>query len=217
MARVLEAIASTITLDRDGIAQSQSPGAAGNLTLNGAGTDWTASTGALATPRPVAIYGAADETGKTFTVTGTDRAGTTITETITGPGLGLTVSTNKLFKTVASVAISAASAGAVEVGWTAVSYSRWIFASNSHSDHTLMLRYIVRGTANYDVQATSMAMNRDSHYAGGDYPDDITTLQSGKTASQDDPLVVPHQAYRLKVNSQNADVVLRLSKSVTGA
>jgi hypothetical protein len=79
-----------------------------------------------------------------------------------------------------------------------------------------MLRYFLLGTATYDVQATSMAMNRDPNYAGGDYPDDISTIRSAQIANLDDPLVAPYVAFRLKVTAQNAAVKMRLYKSITG-
>jgi VCBS repeat-containing protein len=211
--RVLEATATPITLDRDGIAAAQTPGGAGNLTLNGVGTDF--ASGILATPRPVAIYSGGSIAARVFTVTGTDRAGKPITDTVTGIN-NSTVSTNKLFKTVSSVAVDAGTGVDVEVGYTAVSYSRWVFAGSDQDHYSLMLRYFLDGTATYDVQATSMAMNRDPNYGGGDYPDDISTTQSGKTANLDDPLVVPYVAFRLKVTAQNARVRLRLYKSRTG-
>jgi hypothetical protein len=215
MSRVLQAIAAPITIDRDGISLAQTVGAPADLLLNGVGVSGGIAT--LNPLRPVAIFAVSDESAKTFTVYGTDRSDIAITEVITGPTAGATVTGNKLFKTVTRIAVSAALTGNVEAGWTVVSYSRWIFAANSWGHYSLMLRYILAGTATFDVQATSMEMNnKRSGYAGGDLPDDVISLRSALVAGQDDPLVVPHIAYRLKVTAQNANVTLRLHKSLTG-
>lgn len=106
------------------IAQSQSPGAAGNLTLNGSlvtggvayiGPSYQATGYPM---RRVYITSAGDDSGVTFTVTGTG-AGPTgfygVSETVTGADTS-TVSTTKTFYTVTSIAISGASAAAVTVG-----------------------------------------------------------------------------------------------------
>jgi len=106
---LIEAAAS----DRDGVCQSQTPGGAGDLTINGA----LASGGSVTfdQPRVVTIYGTGNEEGKTFTIVGTDEAGTAQTETLAGPN-NSTVATNNYFATVTQVSVDAATAAAVEVG-----------------------------------------------------------------------------------------------------
>ena len=104
-------------LDRNGISVAQTMGAAGNLTITG-----VLATGGVATldvPRRVGIYAAGDESGKTFTVYGTSRNGSTISEAITGPN-ATTVNGTKNYKTVTRVAVDAATAGDVEVGTCAL-------------------------------------------------------------------------------------------------
>lgn len=96
-------------LDRNGIAEAQTPAAAGALTLNGAlGVSFPDGT-------RVSVYGAADESGKSFTVTGTDFFGNKISETITGPN-ATTVFGATVFYAITSVEASAATTGDVEVG-----------------------------------------------------------------------------------------------------
>lgn len=113
--------------DDNGICQSQSPGAAGNLTINGA-----LASGGVATmdvARRVGITSAGDDSTATFTVTGTDRYGRAQTETVTGTN-GSVASTEHDFLTVAVVHISKASAAAVIVGTTSVgSTDAWIVDS----------------------------------------------------------------------------------------
>lgn len=111
----------------NGIAQSQSPGGAGNLTLNGSlvsGGVATLDSGGAA--RRVLITSAADDSSKTFTVYGTDRYGRTQSEAVTG-GNTTGVYTNRDFLTVTRIAVSAATAGAVTAGTNGVgSTAPWI-------------------------------------------------------------------------------------------
>ena len=61
---------------------------AGNLTINGALADGGSVT--FDQPRNVIITSAGDDSGDTFTVTGTDETGTAQTEDITGADTGVT-------------------------------------------------------------------------------------------------------------------------------
>lgn len=98
--------------DRDGIGASQTPTSAAAMTLDGArGTDFRAQGGVH-----VLLYGAADDTGRTFTVVGTDVNNYPITEAITGPDATLIVLSAARFYTVVSVTPDAATAGAIEIG-----------------------------------------------------------------------------------------------------
>src|SRR5262249_12609158 len=95
----------------NGICQSQTPGAAGALTLNGSlvsgGVATLAGTGVV---RQVLLPTTADETSKTFTITGTNDCGNTITEQLTGVN-NTTAGSAKYYQTVTSITISAAAAG----------------------------------------------------------------------------------------------------------
>lgn len=101
------------TADADGIATSQSPSGAGDLTLDG--TYASSGTATLDVPRAVSITSDADDSGNTFTVTGTDQYGYDLSEEITGPNTTTTQGA-KAFKTVTNVAIDGAAAGNVEAG-----------------------------------------------------------------------------------------------------
>lgn len=102
------------------ICQSQSPGGAVALTLNG-----TTVAGGVAympsQPVPCNIYitSAANDSARTFTVVGTVYAGNgiglAVTEVITGADTS-TVSSVKKYNTITSITISGASAGALTVG-----------------------------------------------------------------------------------------------------
>ena len=59
---------------------------------------------------------ASDESGKTFTVTGTDMSGNALIEVITGPEANKTVTGRRIFKTIHTVVNSAATTGAITIG-----------------------------------------------------------------------------------------------------
>lgn len=100
--------------DEDGIALAQAVAGAGNLTLNGpVSTDGVAT---LTPARNVTVNSAGDDTGITFTVTGTDEYGKALVETITGANAGK-ANGLKAFKTVTQIAASGAAAGNVNAGY----------------------------------------------------------------------------------------------------
>lgn len=112
-------VITPITLSANGIALTQTAAAAGNLTLNGALVATGRSYATLDVPRRVTITSAADDSGITFLVTGSDIYGFPMTQLVTGAsGAPGTATTLKAFKTVASVRASAATAGAVTVGFS---------------------------------------------------------------------------------------------------
>ena len=59
---------------------------------------------------------ASDESGKTFTIVGTDMDGTALTETITGPTALATVTGRRIFKTIHSITPNTSTTGAITVG-----------------------------------------------------------------------------------------------------
>jgi len=101
--------------DDDGVCASQTPSGAGNLTINGA----YASSGTVTfkEARTVTITGASDESGKNFTVYGTDANSVSFSEVIAGPN-ATTVSSTNTFLTITQVEVSAATTGAITVGVT---------------------------------------------------------------------------------------------------
>jgi len=209
--RIFERTASAITLDRDGLAQSQSPGGAVDLTLDGVGISGGFAT--FTPPRPAAIFSAANIAARVFTVYGTDRKDTPITDTVTGVN-NSTVETNKIFKTVTRIAVDAATGAAVEAGWTATSYTSWMHLGNLSDTYTWKLRVFLAGTADWDLEATSQNMNRDQVH--GDYPDDLVSVLAAQTGNVTSDNDTPWSAIRLKVNSQSADVVMRAMLSISG-
>jgi hypothetical protein len=151
------------TASLNAICLSQTP-AAGALTLNGAlavtvntgvslaGVTTTLTTAVLDNPRRVVITTTANESAKTFTIIGTDYNGSPVTEVITGPNISTAVS-NIDFKTVTSITISAAAAGALTVGTNNTASSGWV----RFDDYTLSqtaIQATVSGTVTYTIQQT---------------------------------------------------------------
>lgn len=98
------------TYDVDGVCASQTPVAAGAMTLNGV------TAGTLGVGYYVTISGTGNESAKIFRVTGTGNGDEAIIEYLQGPN-NTTVSTTNTFKTVTEVYCSAATAAAVTVGY----------------------------------------------------------------------------------------------------
>ena len=106
------------------------------------------------TARQVTITsGGSDESGKTFVVTGTNVMGARVSEAITGPGTGLTVTTSTYFLTVTSVTVSADTTGAITVGMTATATSPWV-RFDDFAPSNISIQCNVTGSATYTVQST---------------------------------------------------------------
>lgn len=131
------------------ICLSQTP-SAGNLLINGALASGGVAT--LDVQRRVLITTVADETGKTFTVSGTNSTGNLISQTVDGPNAS-TVATTISFKTVTSVSISAGAAGAVTVGTNTVADSVWV-RFDDFAPNYISVNCVTSGTVNYTVQTT---------------------------------------------------------------
>lgn len=95
--------------DANGIAEDQTAGGAGNLTLDGA------LGGSLPEAQIIAIESTGNLSGVTFTITGRDADFREITEDVTGPN-NATVKSTKYFKTVTQIAVDGAVGTNVEVG-----------------------------------------------------------------------------------------------------
>lgn len=110
-----------VTLQAAGVAASQTPGGAGNLTLT-AGTGATSVTRSdgtvvvqLDVPRCVTVTAAGANTA-TFTIYGYDQYGQAMSQAIAAPSTS-TVTTLKAFKQVSRIAISGAAGSAITAGF----------------------------------------------------------------------------------------------------
>ena len=96
--------------DNDSLFTSANPGAAGTLILDGSLKDANNLNGV------VTIYCSADESGNTFTITGTNSTGATITEQISGVAATNTAVGSTKFTTITSITTSATASGNINIG-----------------------------------------------------------------------------------------------------
>ena len=158
--------ADTDAADADGIATSQTPSGAGNLTINGA-----KASGGVATfnaARQVTITSAGDDQARTFTITGTDVNGNALTEAVAGADTAAATST-KHFLTVTQIAVDDATAGAVTAGMN-TSAIAVVFAGRSRLKGAFIVNSATAGSVSF----------RDSSNAG---ESGSTLLQLGTVAS----------------------------------
>lgn len=129
------------------IATSQTPGAAGPLTLNGSLV--AKGVAVMDNPRRVLITTA--DTTHTFTISGTTPTGTLQSETVTSGGTN--VQSMLDYATVTSIVISGAATGAVTVGTSGVASSPWVRLDEWANSQT-SIQCNANGTVNYTVQST---------------------------------------------------------------
>ncbi len=195
------------------IAQSQSAAAAGLLTING-----SAASGGIATldvQRKVLITSVGNDSGITFTVTGTNNDNNPFSEAVTG-GNAVAVATTQDFKTVTSVRASGATASTVTVGTNGVASSKWFPNDVGRNPTNIGMFFSVVGTVNYTLELTQDDPNniinaspvqindryvpQNSNYSNPPQSFNDNTV-SGKTASQSYQMTFTCFAWRLTVNS----------------
>lgn len=177
--------------DADGIATSQTPLAAGNLTLDGALTSGGVLT--LSTPQHVSIACAGADAARTFIVTGTDSYGNTITESLAGSNGG-TTSGAKNFKTVTQIAVDAATAGAITAGVLGTLETDWIKLDNRSNPFNVGYHVNI-GTATFTVEGTMSDLSTEPNGASS------FTVQASGSADVANNTVIPMTGLRLKVTA----------------
>lgn len=151
-------INTTVTLAAavaNGYALSQTPGAAGNLTLNGSLV--TAGVGVPPAPARVGITSAGNDSGRTFTVTGTARpeqGGGVLVEKVKGANVGTALTTQD-FATVTQIATDAATAAAVTSGTALLASGPWVVWSEYAPDFEVTCAgVVVSGAPTWTVEYT---------------------------------------------------------------
>jgi hypothetical protein len=188
-------------LDRNGIALIQSPSGAGDLTL--AGTLVSGGAVTLTTPQHVTIYAPGDESSTIFTVTGTDREGAAITDTITGVNAS-TVASTKNFATVTAIATDAAGTS-IEAGVDGTCESAWLNMDTTYSDFNVSLgiTFSTSAAMTYTVQHTF-----DDIYAETFDEDTAETFNhatlAAQTAENDGSYVSPVVAVRVSITAHTS-------------
>lgn len=191
------------------IATTQTPAGAGNLTLNGSIVSGGVAT--LDTQRQILITQAADESGHTFTVYGTNDSGAPISEAVAGSAAA-SVKTTKSFKTVTRVAISAAATGALQVGTNGVGETAWKMLDTFVDMMNIGLSVIVTGTINYTMNYTYEDPNNPITAGGSPTAWPLTAL-SAKTANAEGSILFPIAAVQLVVNSGTGSATLVVVQS----
>lgn len=139
---------SMVAAVANGIAQSQSP-AAGAITLNGSLV--VSSVAIMDVARRVVLTSGGNDSGITFTVTGTDRYGRAQSETVVGANAG-SVSTRNDFLTVSAITHTGSVASTIISGTTGVASSAPLIidAYATRDDIGVTLDFI--GTANSSIE-----------------------------------------------------------------
>lgn len=200
-----------VTVGATKIATSQTPTGAGNLTLDGALTSGGTYTAADAAHK-ITIVSAADETARTFVITGTDADGVAQTESVAGVNANTATST-KYFKTVTSISVDAATAGAITVGIASAVQTRTIQVNTRSSSFQVTNAFVVSGTINYTLSHTydkfmnTPDINQVAPTNTVTYIDDATV--ASKTANFASLAAQPVSASKLTVNSYNTGATIR--------
>lgn len=153
-------IVSTVTLVAavsNGLATTQSLPGANGLSLNLNGSLVSGGVGVFDAPRRVIVHSDGNDTGITFTVTGTRGsywASTAISETITG-GNAADVATTQDFATVTSITASAATASTVHAGTNGTGSGPWVVWDTYAQEWLISLvGYIISGSPTWEVEYT---------------------------------------------------------------
>jgi hypothetical protein len=194
------------------IALSQSAAGAAQLVLNGA----TASGGVakLDKPRQVLITSAGNDSGITFTVTGTTFAGAAVSETLAGGNIGA-VATQTDFATVTGIRTSGATASTVTVGTNGVAGSAWVRLDEWTVGGTF-IQCIASGTVNYTIQQTADDPNSPFYPIAIPNVNWIATNDTGvvnATASADSNYIVTPTYARVVLNSGTGSVTVTFTQT----
>lgn len=154
MPRPVRLTKTLATASANGVCLSQTPLAAGNLTLNGASSSGSPAVAVLDTSRQVLFTFAGNETGRVFTVYGFDKpdGGAQISEAVAGTAS--TAVTTLGFGAITRISVDAATAGALTVGTNGVGWTPWQAVDNYLDPTNLTISVDVVGTVNYTVQYT---------------------------------------------------------------
>jgi hypothetical protein len=139
------------TASANAICLSQTPAGAGAMTLNGALV--VSGVAVMDNPRRVLITAAGNESAKTFTITGIGANGNTVSEVLAGVNNPATAQSVLDYKTVTSITISAAAAGAITVGTSDVGGSKWV-VFDAFAPSMISIQCNATTPINYTVQTT---------------------------------------------------------------
>jgi hypothetical protein len=209
MPRPVRLTKSLATADADNVCLSQTPLAAGNLTLNGVAAAGSPAVATLDTARQVLFTFAADETGRTFTVRGFNApSGGGYQEEVVA-GTATTAVTTLGFGQITEIEVDAATAGALTVGTNGVGWTPWQLIDWNLDPTSLRISIGVTGTVNFTVQFTDDDFMGE--YVGGNwvqgYPTKIWDDPMGaQTADYTVAVTTPYVGWRVQVNSGTGEL-----------
>lgn len=185
-------------VDADGISASQTPGA-GAILINGALASGGSVT--LGAAQLIRLTSGGDDSGITFTFTGTDSDGRAQTETVAGTNISNS-DTTKHFKTITSITKSGASAGTIIVGNLIESVSNTVRPNVNTSPVAIGIGVqLVSGTATYVVQH-SYQDGTDSHPTVW-----FDNSAGSKSASSEATYSTPVATIRIKQTASSSGVL----------
>ena len=135
------------TTSANNIALSQTPGAAGALTLNGS----LVTNGVAVLPSAQRVLITTTDTTTKFTITGATSTGALVTETLVGTGASVYSTLD--YATVTKIAVNQGTTAAVTVGTNGIA-SAWV-RLDSWADSNCSIQCDVTGTVNYTVQVSN--------------------------------------------------------------
>lgn len=147
MRPIVSTVGPLSSASANNIALSQTPGAAGALTLNGS----TVVNGVAVLDHARRVLITTTDTTHTFTITGTSPTGTLLTEVVQNSGTS--VASQLDYLTVTSVVINGAATAAVTVGTNTVASTPWM-RMDEWALPMLSIQCDVSGTVNYTVQSS---------------------------------------------------------------
>lgn len=147
MRPIVSTVGPLAAASANNIALSQTPGAAGALTLNGS----TVVNGTAVLDHARRVLITTTDTTHTFTITGTSPTGTLLTEVVQNAGASIASQLDYL--TVTSVVINGAATAAVTVGTNAVASTPWM-RMDEWASQPISIQCDVSGTVNYTVQSS---------------------------------------------------------------
>ena len=162
------------------IRTASSIAAAGTVTLNGSLV--TSGVATLDQPRRVLFTSTGNDSGITFTVTGTDWNNMPVSEVLTGANATTTYTVYD-FKTVTSVVASGASAGNVSIGTNGIASSRPVFL-DTYADSSTYIQTDTGGSAaiTYTIQLSGDNPNNAQIGMGTEDYTDTRWVNSGTAA-----------------------------------
>jgi hypothetical protein len=188
------------------IAASQTPGAAGALTLVGGGMV------TLDTQRRVLITCVGNNSARIFTLTGTRDTGQVVTETMVGPNATTGQSLND-YRTITAISIDGASTGAVTVGTSAVGSSDWKLIDTHAKPFAMTIAFTVTGTVTYGLELTNSRILVVPTLFAAAPINIIPTTIAAATANTLYNFAAPAHAWRLTVTAGTGSVAADAAQS----